>query len=52
MKYAHSYFNAKKCRIFIHSPEKILISPFFLPDANNIEQEVEVCNIKDTIKYL
>jgi hypothetical protein len=33
-------------------PEKIIVSSLFLPDANNIEQEVEVCNIKDTIKYL
>jgi hypothetical protein len=52
MEYAHINFNPKKCRILIHNAEKILISPLLLPDANNIEQEVEVCNIKDTVKYL
>jgi hypothetical protein len=48
MEYAHINFNPKKCKILIHNAEKILIPPLFLPDANNLEQEVEVCNIKDS----
>jgi hypothetical protein len=52
MRYANINFNPKKCRILIHNAEKILIPPLLLPDVNNIEVEVEVCNIKDAIKYL
>jgi hypothetical protein len=29
MKYAHTNFNPKKCRILIHNPEKISILPYF-----------------------
>jgi hypothetical protein len=52
MEYAHISFNPKKCKILIHNAEKIMIAALFLPDANKIEQEIEVCNIKDTIIYL
>jgi hypothetical protein len=52
MEYAHISFNPKKCKILTNKAEKFLIPPLLLSDANNIEQEVEVCNIKDTIKYL
>jgi hypothetical protein len=52
MEYAHINFNPKKCKILIHNAEKILISKLSLPAANGTEQEVEVCNIKDTIKCL
>jgi hypothetical protein len=51
-EYAHIIFNPKKCKILIHKAEKILITPLSLQDANGTEQEVEVCNIKDTIKYV
>jgi hypothetical protein len=50
MEYAHISFDPKKCKILIHNAEKILIPPLSLPDANGTEQEVEVCNIKGTIK--
>jgi hypothetical protein len=52
MKYAHINFNPRKCGMLIHNAGKIMIPLLLLSDANNIEQEVEVCNIKDTIKYL
>jgi hypothetical protein len=52
IEYTHINFNPKKCRILIHNAGKVLIPPLLLPDANNIEQEVEVCNIKDTGKYI
>jgi hypothetical protein len=42
----------KSAKILIHNAGKILISSLCLPDANGTEQEVEVCNIKDTIKCL
>jgi hypothetical protein len=51
MEYAHISFNPKKYKILIHNTEKITVQPLFLPDASNIEQEMEVCNIRDTIKY-
>jgi hypothetical protein len=52
MEYAHISFNPKKSKILIHNAEKILIPPLSLPDANGTEQEVQGCNIKDTIKYI
>jgi hypothetical protein len=52
MEYAHISFNSKKCTILIHNAEKIMITALFLPHTNKIEQEKEVCNIKDTIIYL
>jgi hypothetical protein len=52
MEYAHINFNPKKCKILIRNAEKIVISSLFLPAENRMEQEMEVCNIKGTIKYL
>jgi hypothetical protein len=52
MKYANMSFNPKKCKMLVHNAEKIIIPPLFLPDAEGNEQEVGICNIKDTIKYL
>jgi hypothetical protein len=52
MEYAHISFNPKKCKILIHNAEKIMIPPLFLPDRNGKEQEVEICNLKEKIKYL
>jgi hypothetical protein len=52
MDYAHINFNPKKCRILIHNAEKISIPPLLLPDVEGNQQEVEVCGIKDIVKYL
>jgi hypothetical protein len=52
MEYARISFNPKKCKILIHNAEKIMILPLFLPYAAETEQEIEICNIKNTIKYL
>jgi hypothetical protein len=52
VEYVHIDFNLKKWRILIHNAGKIIIPPLLSPDASNIEQEVEVCNIKDMVKYL
>jgi hypothetical protein len=52
MKYAHINFNPKKRRILIHNAEKIEIPRLFLPDAEGRQQTVEVCVIKDIVKYL
>jgi hypothetical protein len=52
MVYAHINFNPKKCKILIHNAEEIQIPPLYLPDVESIEQVVEVCGIKDTVKYL
>jgi hypothetical protein len=52
MGYAHINFNPKKCRILIHNAEKIETPPLFLPDAEGNQKTVEVCGIKDIIKYL
>jgi hypothetical protein len=52
MNYAQINFNPKKCRILVHNAEKIEIPPLFLPDAAGNQQTIEVCGIKDIIKYL
>jgi hypothetical protein len=52
MEYAHINFNPKKCKILIHNAEKIMIPPLLLPYTEGNDQAVEVCGIKDTIKYL
>jgi hypothetical protein len=51
VEHAHISINPKKCKILIHNAEKIMISPLYLPDANGTEEEVEIGNIKDMIKY-
>jgi hypothetical protein len=52
MGYAHTNFNPKKCRILVHNAEKIEILPLFLPDAQGEQKTVEVCGIKDILKYI
>jgi hypothetical protein len=51
-KCVHVNFNPKKCKLLIDNTEKEMIVPVQLPNEKGELQEVGICGIKDTIKYL
>jgi hypothetical protein len=52
MKYAHINFNLKIFNLWIHNPEKETIRSVKLPNEKGERQDVGICSMKDTFKYL
>jgi hypothetical protein len=42
----------KNAKMFVHNPEKEEMVLVQLPDAKGDYSNVEICSIKDTVKYL
>jgi hypothetical protein len=52
MKFANINFNPDKCKLIINNPGNKLIPQLTLPDENGEEKQVEICDIRQTVKYL
>jgi hypothetical protein len=52
MSFAHINFNPDKCRIIKYDPSPLIDADFLLPNENNEQVPVKVCEANELVKYL
>jgi hypothetical protein len=52
MNYARILFNPDKCVLYVNNLDKEPIPDLTLPDENNNQKKVKICEFNDTFKYL